>query len=314
MIEQLKIAKNMRNKRLMIDNKKIQSWYEKNKEFEKNIEEVNKKISLWLSDTTEEQKQILFKLFLNSRFYGKKNIFSRFRTWYEQIKDAGYNIYTAIESQKYRHNSSHMFLYEFTLAVDVSEDDIKHSLKYMSVDEVKYVDNIIMMDDIIGTGKTVIDFFNSILEYLSGKTVYLWVLCCTEEALYKLKEYESGIDFKLEIKYDRIEKKAFCKDYVFNEGEIEHKKEVIENFEKNLWKKRRKNKDEFILGKDDSQCLVSFYNDTPNNTLSSFWYEDEKRQAIFKRKIKKKNKSTRLNSKKRKRREENYKAKENGYV
>ena len=77
---------------------------------------------------------------------------------------------------------------------------------------------------------------------------------------------------------------------------------IILDLEKRLWQDKKT--DEFILGKDKSQCLLSFYNDTPNNTLSSFWFCSASWEPIFIRK--KKQKPKWLKDKKRERTNRNY--------
>ena len=39
----------------------------------------------------------------------------------------------------------------------------------------------------------------------------------------------------------------------------------------------------YCLGKYKSESLVSFYNDTPNNTIGLFWYDSDKYFSIFPR-------------------------------
>ena len=39
----------------------------------------------------------------------------------------------------------------------------------------------------------------------------------------------------------------------------------------------------YCLGKYESESLVSFYNDTPNNTFGLFWYDSDKYFSIFPR-------------------------------
>lgn len=205
-----------------------------------------------------------------------------FKEQYEKLVDIEYTIFSAIESQDYRNNSSHKYLNEFSVLEDINDYSVIPSLSNLRIDKLNRIRNIIFMDDIIGTGKTVIDFLDTIKSKIIGKKIYLWVICITEYAKDRIKLYASENNLEIIICSKREEKKAFEQGYIFNESDSEKNKKIVSNYENNLWKRPC----EYILGKDDSQCLVSFYNDTPNNTLSSFWFKDQKHEPIFSRKKK----------------------------
>lgn len=61
-----------------------------------------------------------------------------------------------------------------------------------------------------------------------------------------------------------------------------------------------------IFGFSKSESLVSFYNDTPNNTLGVFWKNTSKNNALFPRNNERKPAWMRFKSDKKQRNESNY--------
>lgn len=279
-------------------------WYEANKGFCENKEKLADKIKGWINNADENEKSILLDLFKKSKYYSKSTINKVFLQFYNKLENKEYSLFTAIESQDIRQNSSHSYLNEFALISDVSEYNIIPMLSGFPKQDLKYIKNIVFLDDIVGTGQTIIDFFDTILEILDGKKIYIWVICITAEAKIKLEEYALNYKLQLEICFGNIEEKAFKEGYIFDISQASHNKLSILNLEKKLW---NKDKCDYFLGKDDSQCLVSFYNDTPNNTLSSFWFFSESWNPIFERK--KKKQPAWLKEKKKERRRINYEQK-----
>lgn len=285
----------------------IEKWYQENEGFCNDSKELDLKLHKWLKVASNEEQQILLSLFEFSHFFSKKKVFAHFAELYNKLCDKEYTLFSTIESQDYRNNSSHGYLSELYLTLKLSDYNIIHSISCFPIDNMKYIRNIVFVDDIIGTGKTVIDFFDEILDYLSGKKIYLWVVCITEDAYERIEKYANENKLEIKVQEKWIEKKAFKKGYIFDGKDSDEKEKMILAYETRMWKKDSLN----ILGRNNSQCLVSFYNDTPNNTLSSFWYDKEPYKAIFYRR--KKEKPKWLSEREKDRRRMNYKRKEESY-
>src|SRR5690606_15888826 len=122
-------------------------------------------------------------------------------------------------------------------------------------------ENIVVFDDIIGSGRTLINFIKQNLSKFENSRVKLYVFCFVilEEAFEKIQDFinRNGID--IEIKYHTIVSKAFKRGYIFNDDHLINE-EKIKNHEKKIRMR-------FVLGYENSQALVAFYRNTPNNTL-----------------------------------------------
>lgn len=284
----------------------IEKWYEDNEGFCREKTELKNKLDNWLQVVTDEEAAILLELFAHSTYFSKRKINTLFCNNYEDMQNKGYSIFTAIESQDIRQNSSHIYLNEFAMVANVSEYSIIPMLTALKKEDWVYINQIVFLDDIIGTGKTVIDYFDTVKKLFEGKKILLWVVCITQSAKEKIEQYAKENDISLEILAYKIEKKAFESGYIFDLEEADRNKLIITKLEKRMWGRNTK----YILGKDESQCLLSFYNDTPNNTLSSFWHGEEPWHPIFERKIKQR--PAWLKEKKRERVNKNYERHEQG--
>lgn len=282
----------------------VDEWYKNNINFCEDKAELKSKLESWLSGAEPEEAEILLELFAHSTYFSKRKVNKIFLDFYEKLPDKEYSIFTAIESQQIRQNSSHIYLSEFALVSGVSEYSVIPMLTGLArkdLENLKYIKQIVFIDDIAGTGRTVIDYFESILKIITGKKIFLWVVCITEDAKAQIERFAGEKHIEIDIYANKIEKKAFQSGYIFDLEEASQNELVIADLEKRLWKDKT---DEYVLGKDKSQCLLSFYNDTPNNTLSSFWFCNDSWEPIFKRK--KKQKPQWLKDKKRERTNRNY--------
>jgi len=279
----------------------IEEWYENNKGFCKEKSELRNKLESWLKGATETEAAILLELFAHSSYFSKRKVNNIFFNYYKKMKNKEYSIFTAIESQEIRQNSSHTYLNEFALVSGVSDYSIVPMFTGFGKENLAYIKQIVFIDDIVGTGKTVTDYFETVKHLFTEKKIILWVICITECAKEKIEQYAKDNDINIEICAYKVEEKAFEGGYIFDIEEAGQNELIISDLEKRLWKYKT---DEYILGKDKSQCLLSFYNDTPNNTLSSFWFCSASWKPIFSRK--KKQKPMWLKDKKRERTNRNY--------
>lgn len=280
----------------------VDEWYKTSEGFCKGKIELKNKLEGWLKGAREDEAIILLELFSHSSYYSKRKVNNIFLEYYKKIENKEYSIFTAIESQEIRQNSSHTYLNEFALISGVSDYSIVPMLTGFEEENLRYINQIVFIDDIVGTGKTVTDYFETVKHLFIEKKIILWVICITRCAKEKIEQYAKDNDINLDLYAYRVEEKAFEGGYIFDIEEAHQNELIILNLEKRLWKDKKT--EEFIMGKDNSQCLLSFYNDTPNNTLSSFWFCSSSWEPIFSRK--KKQKPMWLKDKKRERKNRNY--------
>ena len=187
-------------------------------------------------------------------------------------------MFSYIESKDEKINSSNGILNEYKRLYK-----IPNNTSYKIIKLKDYViENLILFDDISGTGSTIIDFFKKYLQILKEKDslkIYLLVYIISEKAHEEIIKFcgEQGIN--VIIKHIILVKKCFEKGYIYYDEAYE-KEKIIRKLEEEICGDKGK---EYILGYKNSQLLVSLHRNTPNNTLSSFWYENSRWKGLFPR-------------------------------
>ncbi|MCC2089248.1 hypothetical protein KRP69_08505 [Mammaliicoccus sciuri] len=132
---------------------------------------------------------------------------------------------------------------------------------------------LILIDDYSGTGQSIVDFLNAIQKYIKDLFIEIIIFCVhiTEEAESNIKN--SLIVSGLECNILYINKSS---KYFKNKIELEKK---FFTFERDIIGSSEK----YILGYKNTQSLITNYRNTPNNTLSLFWFENDIWKPLFKR-------------------------------
>ncbi|PAE23883.1 hypothetical protein [Bacillus sp. 7894-2] len=246
----------------------VQSFIDKYGEEEYYTKNLHSKFISWLSNTEDQEvKDILIELFSEFNFYTKIEIK---RILHKQLKDSLCKVdlnCTCILPLIAKDGRSSSFDMTGLLKEIIREHDIEIFIDTIKTD-FRFVDedieNIILFEDISGTGGTVIKFLKDNTKFLEGKKVILNLIATTVSAKREIEEYlkHSRIDIELVVEHQYS--KVFLKHPSLNETH----RQLIYKFEEEIWGRDHNN----ILGYKDSQVLVGFSHNIPNNTLSSFWY------------------------------------------
>lgn len=244
-----------------------------------------------------EIRELLLELISEYKYYSKKNVEEIFVGFYNQITetiklDERYTIYTHIPSEKdlSRGNSSLFFLNKF---FDVNYIESKRNIDITSLylqglnDKTKnpyctpksyrkitHIDNVICLDDFSGSGKTIKEFLKKSAELIKDKKVIIFLIHITDIAKNVINQAFARYgytDFQL-LYYHKS-------DNIFSShSKYALKKELIRVFEQDQLAS------EFPLGFNGSSSLVTFFRNSPNNTLSSYWWQSEEWHPLFPRK------------------------------
>lgn len=157
-------------------------------------------------------------------------------------------------------SSGSMYLYQYRKELRLNEDNFKQDgfEKYLN----KNV-NIVFFDDIIGSGNQATRFFNKNLKDKFAKCYYFSLLGLQEGISY----IKSNAKFEAVVSGEILtdEEMAFSENsYVFTEKERDIIKPICEKYGSLLFKKHP-------LGYDNTQALIVFPHNTPNNTLPIIW-------------------------------------------
>lgn len=259
--------------------------YDNNEYYTKDIET---KFLNWLDNTdNDEIKRILSKLFSEFRFFSKIEIKEILRNQLMGVIDSygkeNISIFP-LSSQNGKSNSSDemtMLIREIIreYEIDLYQDTIHKDISQLDSEEE--IETTVFFDDISGTGKTIIDFLKTHKEKLTNKNVVINLLAITEKSKCDIENYlQTENSLKVQIIAANTYGKISNNHPELSENELL----LLTNYEEVLWGKNHKN----ILGYMDSQLIIGFSHNIPNNTLSSFWYHNDfgkikKWNTLFKR-------------------------------
>ena len=248
---------------------------------DENIKEFKKKYKAWLKDN--EEKEICITLLKNFEYFGRQRANYYLVKLHEKLLN-DYEIsnedtaYSFIKNVDGRANSSMEYFMEYTKINGISKtnriEDINRMKKKLNAKQV------VLIDDCIGTGKTVKKYINLYKEDLKDKKIYILVIYVIKEIADKLKKELLDLGYNVEIICLNQKAKAFSKEIFKDKNEDEIRN--IKNKFLELSKKHNIPKG-YELGFGEVEGLVSFYNNTPNNTLGIFWAENESNIALFPR-------------------------------
>ncbi len=257
--------------------------------FKQHIEE-------WLGFFAEEDKHVFLELLKRYTYYTE----NKFRTALKYIvtevqRDIGDDI---------EWDSVFFVTFPSKDGVKSGGDDIRSFLQMTNIGKIRK-DNIIseadknkeklkenakvivFLDDIVGSGKTMYGNVKKVceeLEEISGIKKYIGIIHANEKILKKKEEQLKKIGIDVGLIVYKVTEKCFKADYYFERDIALEYKKIVEKYEIEIQSKKLDIFDkDYVLGFEDSQALVSFLYNTPNNTLSNFWRPSMESIPLFMR-------------------------------
>jgi len=237
----------------------------------------------WLNQFDLKNKNLILEL-LEHFFYYTENIIkkqiielnNKFKN--HQMINMEETIYVPVY-KKYGVAYSNIYcaLYWFYNALyDYFENNIDDLLINEQIPKV-----LVIIDDFSGSGETLIKtlkHFADINIEIKRTKIFFLVLHITTDACMNIKKYAIENEFNLEIIFLHKTDKTFKENYIYREYDCKNKKDSYIELckEKNVIESN-------ILGNYDTESLVSFEYNTPNNTLGLFWHKDDNFNSLFSR-------------------------------
>lgn len=262
-----------KNRLDFIKNQCMDKWGQKDKK----IEEFEINFDKWCIFPTDEDEKICLDLLKKFDYYSKSRVNLELQKLHKQLEEiwdlkSDDTVYTIIKNKYGKINSSMEYLLEYRLINDIENNLCREDITCIQEEMYKNIDNVVIIDDCIGSGQTTREFFEKYKARLIGKKIYLILIYAVSEFANELEKFAKDNGYTLTILCANLNEKAFSEN---EDNEIKEKFITISQ--------NRKIPKDRILGRDEVEALVSFYNNTPNNTLGIFWCQTEKNVPLFKR-------------------------------
>lgn len=265
---------------------------EKIKKFEENFDK-------WCIFSNDEDAKICLGLLDKFNYYSKTYVNKELKNKHEYLLnifnfDPDYTIYTIVKDEYGRANSSIEYFNEYVHINNINRYSRIEDINNIEDEKYTQIENVVIIDDCIGYSETVQGFLTRYKDRLLGKHIYLILIHLIVDSADILNTFAVDNGFDLTILCTNRMEKPFEENSKF----MNKFKEICT--ERNIPKSK-------ILGRDEVQALMAFYNNTPNNTLGIFWFKTDKNIPLFPRINDEKPGWMRNKKEKEKRKQQNYK-------
>ncbi|MFA1642920.1 hypothetical protein AB5N96_08645 [Chryseomicrobium imtechense] len=251
------------------------------------FKEIDIRYGNWIKNAkTKQEKIILEKIFMNLKFYSKKEMKDLLEEQLVSIKKDYNGLKESVILPLIPNNGRYCGANELISLIRIInfekkmeleedflpyEDTLNTDLRY-----AEEFESIIIVDDVVGTAGTVEKYLENNDKYFEGKELIFLFILVTDRALIKIEELKKKYsDIKFDIRYCHKVSKISEINVL---SEMEYQRLV--KIEKRLWGTNSR----FILGYEMSELLVLFSHNIPNNTVSNFWYKGQiPWESLFKR-------------------------------
>lgn len=270
-----------------------------NKRFDPKITRDNlmEKVGCWIERFKEEDKQYFLSL-LQNYVYISHNEFQH------RIYNLCTYIYGELEQQGIEKTQVLFVTVPSLDGVMSGGDALRNTLREVNtewidknqvVSDIEKVNDsilnnkkaIIFIDDILGTGFSLRGTIDKFIEKFSINKLNNFRLgiasvLMTKHAVGYIKSKFKQLDLEVFAQPQNYIRSCMKGDYIFSGNEVKQIEEIILNYENEIGMDVEDGKD-YAMGYKACKLLLSFYYNTPNNTLCTFWKYSDKNIPIFPR-------------------------------
>ena len=283
----------------------LQKWSE-GQELDERLTKFNSDFDSWIEQIPEKNRKTVITLIQNLEYYSHRNVNKWLKELHEKLlKVSSINdentIYVFIKSKWGQSNSSNDYWTEYKAINQLNKNICIENINALDDNDFEYIENIIYIDDFCGSGGSFLTEIKKYPNRLKGKNVYYITINIMISAIKEIEQYCAANDIGIVLLSTYKQEKAFDR-HLFADEESA-KDEIVEMSNRLLIRRD-------ILGYGESQSLVAFYNNTPNNSLGFIHVDTPNYKSIFPRtmdtiptwmklkKQRKRQKNTNLNNKK----------------
>ena len=276
--------------------------YETGKEFNLQIAEeyLNAKVDKWLERFEDEDRQYFLQLLENYIYISEKEY--RHRVYIlssyiiNQTKKLGiaseeilFISVASCQGTASGGDSLRNALIIGNMEWGIVKQQIISDVSKLPYDILEKSKALVFIDDIIGTGFSIRQTIDNFFAHFpnTNKQQYIWgiagIMVQKSAVRYlekNIKKY--NVEFHVFVEENNFIKNCFKGNYIFDEKEVKEVEKIIEDYEREIGIDKDSGKS-YVMGFRACKLLLSFYYNTPNNTLCSFWKFTDKNVPVFPR-------------------------------
>jgi len=257
-----------------------EAFLSKHEYTDEKIDSFTENLDRWIVSLPQEIVPLVLRMISNFDYYSHQEANEMLIRLHDELaQDFALNddtaLHTYIRKKDGRICSSVDYWTEYRFINKVDKNLCTDDLRAIPEDEWVLIENIVIIDDCCGTGGSLGKFIELSKRDFSGKTIYYLVLHALEAAkktIHQMEEKYGVFIHLITINTRKLATELVSPD---NAGEA---RERVKCASKEMHISKN-----YALGKDDSEGLMAFYNNTPNNTIGLFWYPSEKNEPLFPR-------------------------------
>ena len=238
-------------------------------DLDERLENFSDRFIEWFTQVDENYHPTVKLLLENLNYYLEGIVNTYFKTADQQLRLVNNTItdqntiYLSIKHKEWKSNSSSYYHANYIRINRINKHITSLDTNLMDDDIWERIDNIVFIDDCIGTGNSLIKELEKSQTRYQHKNVYFIVVHAMDEGIGNLESYATDNDIRFNaIAYNR-ETKIFS-GTVFPDNTYARNTIVNMSTQLNIPPQHR-------LGYENSESLMVFDNNTPNNTLGFIW-------------------------------------------
>ena len=244
--------------------------------FDDRLNNAIDKFEEWINNFDIDERELLVKLLQKFNYYSKSFISKAMeKLSAESIKrydiSSADSVISVVRKVDGRYNSSYDYWLLHRVVSGLSKEIYYDSVDDIDEMEWSNIKKVVYVDDCSGTGKQFVKFMQRQRKSFLNKQVVLIVIEAVEDAKIYIKSELAKEGINIEVIAYTTKEKAL-KNLLKKERKIFYDMSQKQGISK-----------KYVLGFGKAEALMSFYNNTPNDTLGLFWFPSEENKPIFPR-------------------------------
>ena len=257
----------------------LKRWTQSTK-LDKRLNAFNDNFIQWFGQIPEKYKEIVLVLLRHLEYFPRKKVNEYLEELHTRLLDNKNvtdenTVYAFIKSEDGKTNSSNDYWTEYKRINELNKNICFENLDAITCEQWPYIDNIVFIDDFSGSGGSLIKELKKKIDIYKGKNIYLITIGMMKQGKAELERFAEEKDINIFFLTICSYRKAFESHFFDKDDDARSK---IYAMSKSFIIPSNN-----ILGFKDSQSLIAFHNNTPNNTLGFIWNDTDQYNSLFPR-------------------------------